>query len=84
MKEKMNVQGRVILLYVCGRRQLQVCQNPDLLWGVPVVAGSRAQEERAERDSAGGEMPVIADGDGEQAREVWVLSAGNEVPTAVA
>ena len=45
-----------------------------------MVAGSRAQEERAERDSAGGGMPVIADGDGEQVRVVWVHSAGNEVP----
>ena len=43
-----------------------------------MVAGSKAQEERD------GEMPVIADGDGEQEREVWALSAGREVPTAVA
>ena len=60
------------------------CQNPDLLWGVPVVAGSKAQEERdGGRLSAGG-MPVIADGDGEQEREVWALSARREEPTAVA
>ena len=32
-----------------------------------MVAGSRAQEDGAERNSAGGGMPVIADGDGEQA-----------------
>ena len=83
--EILNTQGRAILLDVCGRRQLQVCQNPDLLWGVPVVAGSKAQEERdGGRLSAGGEMPVIADGDGEQEKEVWALSAGMEVPTAVA
>ena len=74
-----------ILLDVCGQRQLQVCQNPDLLWGVPVVAGSKTQEERdGGRLPAGGEMPVIADGDGEQGREVWALSAGREAPTAVA
>ena len=37
-----------------------------------MVAGSKAQEERdAGRLSAGGEMDVIADGDGEQEREVW-------------
>ena len=67
----LNTQGRAILLDVCGRRQLQVCQNADLLWGVPVVAESKAQEERdGRRLSAGGEMPVIADGDGEQEREV--------------
>ena len=29
-------------------------------------------------------MAVIADGDGEQEREVWALSAGRKVPTAVA
>ena len=28
-----------------------------------------------EGDSVGAEMPVIADGDGEQESEVWVLSA---------
>ena len=38
---------------------------------VLVVAGSRTQEERGGgRLSAGKEMPVIADGDGEQEREV--------------
>ena len=59
-----------------------VCQNPDLLWGVPVVAGSKTQEKRdGGRLPAGGELPVIADGDGEQGREVWALW---EVPTAVA
>ena len=49
-----------------------------------MVAG---QEERdGGRLPAGGEMPVIADGDGEQGREgeVWALSAGREAPTAVA
>ena len=56
-----NTQGMAILLDVCGRRQVQVCQNPDLLWGVPVVADSKAQEERdGERLSDGGEMTVIA------------------------
>ena len=61
------------------------CQNPDLLWGLPVVAGSKAQEERdGGRLSAGGEIPVIADGDREQERKVWALSAGREEPTAVA
>ena len=41
-----------------------------------MVAGSKAQEERdGGRLSAGEEMPVIADGDGEQEREVWALSA---------
>ena len=40
--------------------KIQICR------GVPVVAGSKAQEERDRgRLSAGGEMPVIADGDGE-------------------
>ena len=83
--EILNTQGRAILLNVCGRRQLQVCQNPDLLWGVPVVAGSKAQEESdGTRLSARGEMPVITDGDGEQESEVWALSAGRKVPTAVA
>ena len=68
-----------------GEDHLQDCQNPDLLWGVPVVTGSKAQEERdGGRLTAGGEMPVIADGDGEQEREVWALFAGREVPTAVA
>ena len=48
-------------------------------------AGSKAQEERdGGRLSAGREMPVIADGDGEQEREVWVHSAGRKVRTAVA
>ena len=56
--EILNTQGKAILLDVCGRRQLQVCQNSDLLWGVPVVAGSKAQEERDRgRLSDGGEMP---------------------------
>ena len=72
------------ILDVCGQRQLQVCQNPDLLWGVPVVAGSKTQERDGGRLPAGGETPVIADGDGEQGREVWALSAGREAPTAVA
>ena len=68
-----------------GQKQLQVCQNPDLLWGVLVVAGSKTQEERGGgRLPAGREMPVIADVDGELEREVWALSAGREVPTAVA
>ena len=50
-----------------------------------MVAGSKTQEERDRgRLPAGGEPPVIADGDGEQGREVWALSAGREVPTAVA
>ena len=50
-----------------------------------MVAGSKVQEERAGgRLSAGGEMPVIADDDGEHEREVWTLSAGREVPTVVA
>ena len=50
-----------------------------------MVAGSKTQEERdGGRLPAGGETPVIADGDGEQEREVWALSAGREVPTAVA
>ena len=67
---------------VCGQRQLQVCQNPDLLC---VVTGSKTQEERdGGRLPTGGETPVIADGDGEQGREVWALSAGREAPTAVA
>ena len=44
-----------------------------------MVAGSKAQEERdGGRLSAGGEMPIIADGDGEQEREVWALSAGRK------
>ena len=80
--EILNTQGKAILLDVCGRRQLQVCQNSDLLWGVPVVAGSKAQEER---DSLmEGKCPVNAYGVGEQEREVWALSAGTEVPPAVA
>ena len=50
-----------------------------------MVAGSKTQEERdGGRLPAGGETSVIADGDGEQGREVWALSAGREVPTAVA
>ena len=49
--EILNTQERAILLDVCGRRQLQVCHNPDLLWGVPVVASSKAQEEEMDRDS---------------------------------
>ena len=50
-----------------------------------MVAGSKTQEERDRgRLPTGGEMPVIADGDGEQGREVWALSAGREAPTAVA
>ena len=50
-----------------------------------MVDGSKAQKERdGGRLSAGGEMPVIADGDEEQEREVWALSAEREVPTAVA
>ena len=49
--EILNTQGRAIVLDVCGQRQLQVCQNPDLLWGVPVVASSKAQEEETDRDS---------------------------------
>ena len=50
-----------------------------------MVAGSKTQEERdGGRLPTGGEMPVIADGDGEQGREVWALSAGREAPTAVA
>ena len=50
-----------------------------------MVAGSKAQEERdGDRLSAGGEMPVIADDDGEQEREVWALFVGREVPSAVA
>ena len=53
--------------------------------GVPVVAGSKTQEERdGGRLPAGGEMPVIADGDGEQGREVCAFSARREAPTAVA
>ena len=45
----------------------------------------KTQEERdGGRLPAGGETPVIADSDGEQGREVWALSAGREVPTAVA
>ena len=44
--EILNTQGRVILLDVYGQRQMQLCQNPDLLWGVPVVGGSKTQEER--------------------------------------
>ena len=80
--EILNTQGQG---HSFGQRQLQVCQNPDLLWGVPVVAGSKTQEERdGGRLPAGGEMPVIADGDREHGREVWALSAGREVPTAVA
>ena len=71
--EILNTQERAILLDVCGRRQLQVCQNPDLLRGVPVVAGSKAQEERD-----GGRLSA----DREQEREVW--APGREVPTAVA
>ena len=64
--------------YVTGRRLLQVCQNPNLLCEIPLVAGSKAPEERdGGRLSAGREMPVIVDGDGEQEREVWALSAGN-------
>ena len=51
------------ILNTQGRRQLQVCQNPDLLWGVPVVAGSKTQEERdGGRLPAGGETSVIAGG----------------------
>ena len=39
-----------------------------------MVAGSKTQEERdGGRLPAGGETPVIADGDGEQGREVWAL-----------
>ena len=50
-----------------------------------MVASSKAQEERdGGRLSAGGKMPVIADGDGEQERELRAHSAGREVPTAVA
>ena len=50
-----------------------------------MVAGSKTQEERDGcRLPAGGETPVIADGDREQEREVWTLSAGREVPTDVA
>ena len=50
-----------------------------------MVDGSKTQEERdGGRLHAGGETPVIADGDGEQGREVWALSAGREVPTAMA
>ena len=83
--EILNRQGRAILLDVYGRRQLQVCQNPDLLWRLLVVAGSKAQEERdGGRLSAGGEIDVIADGDGEQEKEVWELSAGREVSNVVA
>ena len=48
-------------------------------------AGSKAQEERdGWRLSAGREMSVIVDGDGEQEREVWAHSSGREFPTAVA
>ena len=78
ISEILFAQGRAILLDVCGRRQLQ---NPDLLWGLPVVAGSKSQEERdGGRLSAGGEMPVIADADGdvEQERVVCALSAGGK------
>ena len=50
-----------------------------------MVPGSKAQEERdGGKLSAGGERPVITDGDGEQEREVCALSVGREVPTAVA
>ena len=64
----------------CKFVKIQICYG-----GVPVVAGSKTQEERdGGRLPAGGETPVIADGDGEQGREVWALSAGREVPTAVA
>ena len=51
-----------------------------------MVAGSKVQEEgdNGGRLSAGGEMPVIAEDDGEQEREVRALSAGRELPTAVA
>ena len=45
-----------------------------------MVAGSKAQEERdGGRLPAGGDMPVIADDDGEQESEVWALSTGREV-----
>ena len=82
--EILNTQGRAILLDVCGQRQLQVCQNPNLLWGVPVVAGSKAQEERdGGRLSAGGEMPVLLMVM-ENKKKKYGHSAGMEVPTAVA
>ena len=58
-----------LLLDVCWRRQLQVCQNPDLLRRVPVVAGSKEERDGGSL-SSGREMPVIADGDGEHKREV--------------
>ena len=39
-----------------------------------MFAGSKTQEEKDRgRLSAGGETPVIADGDGEQGREVLLL-----------
>ena len=65
--------------------KIQICYG-EYLWLLAVEHKKKEQRETLleGKDSAGGEMPVIADGDGEQAREVWVLSAGNEVPTAVA
>ena len=49
--EILNTQGQGHSLDVCGQRQLQVCQNPDLLWGVPVVAGSKTQERKRRRET---------------------------------
>ena len=43
--EILNTQGRAILLDVCGWRQLKVCQNPDLLWGVPVWLLAKKRRE---------------------------------------
>ena len=59
------------------RRQQQICQTPDLLQGVPEVAGSTAQEERDRgRLSAGREMPVIAVDDGEQEKSTYCCGIG--------
>ena len=48
----------------------QICYR-EYLWLLAV----KHKKKEMEGDSAGGEMPVIADGDGEQESEVWVLSA---------
>ena len=63
----------------CKFVKIQICYG-EYLW----LLGKTQEERDGGRLPAGGETPVIADGDGEQGREVWELSAGREVPTAVA
>ena len=47
----LNAQGRAILLDVCGRRQLQVCQNPDLLRGELWLLAVKHKKKEMDGDS---------------------------------